>query len=172
MKMNERKENAGKIAGKKKTPRMLKMICKLSPHSFKSCFLFAAGYGKEAQGVPALPSSGVFCRHQVHLSKQSYFYLPVKQSHKCRVMHSTRATTPLVCSVTHRGKAHKLHPRDFHEFVTKSQFQTLPLPIANCSQKFSYGCTNMVKSRFSQISVGGKKASESPKYSHDSHFPG
>lgn len=30
------------------------------PHSFKSCFLFAAGYGKEAQGVPALSSSGIF----------------------------------------------------------------------------------------------------------------
>lgn len=44
----------------KTAPRMLKMNCELSPHSFKSCFLFAAGYGKEAQGVPALSSSGIF----------------------------------------------------------------------------------------------------------------
>lgn len=78
----------------------------------------------------------------------------------------------LVCSVIPRGKAHKLHPIDFHEFVTKSQFQALPLPITKCSQKFSYSCTNMVKSRFSQVSFGGKKISESPEYSHDSHFPG
>lgn len=44
----------------KNPSRMLKMSCKLSPLSFKSCFLFAAGYGKEAQGVPALPSRGIF----------------------------------------------------------------------------------------------------------------
>lgn len=70
------------------------------------------------------------------------------------------------------GKAHKLHPIDFHEFVTKSRFQSLPSPITKNSQKFSYSWTNTVKSRFSQISFGGKKISESPKYSHDSHFPG
>lgn len=44
----------------KKPSRMLKMSGKLSPLSFKSYFLFAAGSGKEAQGVPALPSSGIF----------------------------------------------------------------------------------------------------------------
>lgn len=83
-----------------------------------------------------------------------------------------RGITPLGLQRHTRGKAHKLHPIDFHEFVTKSRFQTLPLPITKCSQKFSSSCTNMVKSRFSQISFGGKKISESPEYSHDSHFPG
>lgn len=62
MKRNEKKENAEKKAEKrlKKNPRMLKTNYELSPHSFKSCFLFAAGSGKEAQGVPALSSSGIF----------------------------------------------------------------------------------------------------------------
>lgn len=70
------------------------------------------------------------------------------------------------------GKAHKLHPIDFHVFVMKSQFQSLPSPITKTSQKFSFSCTNTVKSRFSQISFGGKKISESPQHSHDRHFPG
>lgn len=43
-----------KNAGEKDEKKLKK------PHSFESCFLFAAGYGKEAQGVPALSSSGIF----------------------------------------------------------------------------------------------------------------
>jgi len=78
----------------------------------------------------------------------------------------------LFCSVTQTGKAHEQHPTDFQESVTKSQFQTPSLPILKCSLKFSYSCTTTVKSRFSLISFGGEKISQSHEYSCDSHFPG
>lgn len=59
------------------------------------------------------------------------------------------------------GKAYKQYPIHFQESMTKSQFQTLSLPISKCCLKFSYGCTNTVKSKFSLVSFSGEKISQS-----------
>lgn len=92
-----------------KTPRMLKTNCKLSPILFNLAFSLLLVMGKKHKVFQLYHPVVFFCRHQMHLSKQSYFYIPghlTQESDgiKCRVMRSTQGNHSSWFAASYTGK--------------------------------------------------------------------